>query len=174
VPDLTILGKVMGGGFPCAAFGGRAELMEHLAPAGSVYQAGTLSGNPVAVAAGLAALDLIEREDPYPQLEKRAEALTSGLAEALDAAGVPHRINRVASLFSVFLSDTDVRDHAGARASDHEGYARFFRGMLLRGISLPPSGYEGWFLSTAHGDEEIERTLAAAGDAAKEAATGGS
>ncbi len=169
-PDMTILGKVMGGGFPCAAFGGRADVMEHLAPAGSVYQAGTLSGNPVAVAAGLAALELIESEDPFPGLEKRADALTAGLAHALDAAGIPHRINRFGSLFSVFFSDGDVTNHGGARASDHEAYARFFRAMLDRGVSLPPSGYEGWFLSTAHGDEEIERTL----DAAEEMATSGS
>jgi glutamate-1-semialdehyde 2,1-aminomutase len=173
-PDLTILGKVMGGGFPCAAFGGRVDVMEQLAPAGSVYQAGTLSGNPVAVAAGLAALELIEREDPFPGLEKTAEVLTSGLARALGAAGVPHRINRLESLFSVFFSDADVTDHGGTQASDHEAYARFFRAMLARGISLPPSGYEGWFLSTAHGEEEIDRTLAAAEDAAKEAATSGS
>jgi glutamate-1-semialdehyde 2,1-aminomutase len=173
-PDLTILGKVMGGGFPCAAFGGRADVMEHLAPAGSVYQAGTLSGNPVAVAAGLAALDLVEREDPLPALEKRADALTTGLTQSLDAAGLPHRINRIESLFSVFFSATDVTDHAGARSSDHDAYARFFRAMLERGVSLPPSGYEGWFLSTAHGDEEIDRTLAAAQEAAKEAATSGS
>jgi glutamate-1-semialdehyde 2,1-aminomutase len=173
-PDLTILGKVMGGGFPCAAFGGRADVMEHLAPAGSVYQAGTLSGNPVAVAAGLAALELVERDDPYPALEKRADALATGLAHALSAAGIPHRINRVESLFSVFFSTDDVRDHAGARASDHEAYARYFRAMLERGISLPPSGYEGWFLSTAHGDEEIDRTLAAAEEAAKESVTSGS
>jgi glutamate-1-semialdehyde 2,1-aminomutase len=173
-PDLTILGKVMGGGFPCAAFGGRADVMDHLAPAGPVYQAGTLSGNPVAVAAGLAALELIEREDPFPVLEKRADALTSGLAHALDAAGLPYRINRTESLFSVFFSAEDVADHAGARAADQEAYARFFRAMLERGISLPPSGYEGWFLSVAHGDDEIDRTLAAAEEAAREAATSGS
>jgi glutamate-1-semialdehyde 2,1-aminomutase len=173
-PDLTILGKVMGGGFPCAAFGGGVTLMEHLAPAGSVYQAGTLSGNPVAVAAGLAALDLIEREDPYPGLEKVADALVTGLEDAFEAAGLAHRVNRSGSLFSVFFGAPEVRDHDGARASDHEAYARFFRAMLRRGISLAPSGYEAWFLSTAHGDPEIERTLAAAGDAAKEAATGGS
>ena len=174
LPDLTILGKIMGGGFPCAAFGGRADVMEHLAPAGPVYQAGTLSGNPVAVAAGLATLSLIAEEDPYVALEKTAEHITAGLEEALEAAGVPHRINRIGSLFSVFFGAGEVRDHEGARASDHDAYARFFRAMLHRGVSLPPSGYEGWFLSTAHGDEEIERTLAAARDAAKEAATEGS
>jgi glutamate-1-semialdehyde 2,1-aminomutase len=164
-PDITILGKVMGGGFPCAAFGGRREVMEQLAPSGPVYQAGTLSGNPVAVAAGLAALDLIEREDPYASLEKTADRLTEGLAAVFEAAGVDHRINRVGSLFSLFFSSERVVDHSGARASDHERYARFFHGMLDAGVALPPSGYEAWFLSTAHGDEEIDRILEAAGAA---------
>jgi glutamate-1-semialdehyde 2,1-aminomutase len=164
-PDLTVLGKVMGGGFPCAAFGGRAEVMEHLAPAGPVYQAGTLSGNPVAVAAGLAALDLIERLDPYPGLERRAEELAGGLAEALSASGLPHVINRVGSLFSVFFTEVPVRDYAAARSADHRAYARLFRGMLERGVYLPPSGYEGWFLGTGHGAAEVERTVEAARDA---------
>jgi glutamate-1-semialdehyde 2,1-aminomutase len=173
-PDLTILGKVMGGGFPCAAFGGRAELMEGLAPVGPVYQAGTLSGNPVAVAAGLAALDLIESEDPYPGLEKSAERLADGLEDALRGQGLAHRINRVGSPFSVFFADGPVRDLVGARAADHQAYGRFFHAMLDRGIALPPSGYEAWFLSTAHGEEEIERTVEAAREAAGEVATAGS
>ena len=164
-PDLTVLGKVMGGGFPCAAFGGRADLMEQLAPAGPVYQAGTLSGNPVAVAAGLAALDLVDRLDPYPELERRAEALAGGVSAGLAAAGVPHVVNRVGSLFSVFFADDPVRDYAGARAADHRAYARFFGSMLERGVYLPPSGYEGWFLGTAHGDREVEAVIAASGEA---------
>ena len=171
-PDLTILGKVMGGGFPCAAFGGRAEVMEQLAPAGPVYQAGTLSGNPVAVAAGLAALDLVERLDPYEGLAARAEALERGIAEALTAAGIPHRINRAESLFSVFFGDREVADYEGARAADHEAFARFFHAMRDGGVTLPPSGYEAWFLGTAHGDAEIERTVEAARDAANAAASG--
>ncbi|HEX6209122.1 MAG TPA: glutamate-1-semialdehyde 2,1-aminomutase [Actinomycetota bacterium] len=166
-PDLTVLGKVMGGGMPMAAFGGRAEIMERLAPAGDVYQAGTLSGNPVAVAAGLAALDLIERRDPYPGLEKAAERLVEGLASILEDAGIPFTINRAASLFSLFFGVEGVRDHAQAAAADHEAYARFFHGMLEAGVALPPSGYEGWFLGTAHGDDEIERTLEAAASAAE-------
>jgi glutamate-1-semialdehyde 2,1-aminomutase len=171
-PDLTVLGKVLGGGFPCAAFGGRAELMEHLAPVGPVYQAGTLSGNPVAVAAGLAALDLVERLDPYPQLALRAEDLERGIGEALGAAGVPHRINRVESLFSLFLAEGDVTDYEEARRADHEGFARFFHAMRDAGVALPPSGYEAWFLGTAHGDEEIERTGAAAVRAGEAVASG--
>jgi glutamate-1-semialdehyde 2,1-aminomutase len=174
-PDLTVLGKVMGGGFPCAAFGGRAEVMDHLAPQGPVYQAGTLSGNPVAVAAGLAALELVERLDPYGELDRSAEALAGGLAGALVDAGVPHVVNRVGSLFSVFFADGPVADAAVARAADHDAYARFFHAMLERGVYLPPSGYEAWFLSTAHGDAELDRVTQAAREAAKEvAATGGS
>jgi glutamate-1-semialdehyde 2,1-aminomutase len=161
-PDLTILGKIMGGGFPCAAFGGRRDVMEHLAPIGPVYQAGTLSGNPVAVAAGIKALELAGDLDPYPQLAKTAEQLTTGLAEAFGAAGIASTINRVESLFSVFFAEGPVGDYAGAKAADHERYARFFHHMLDRGIYLPPSGYELWTLSTTHGPQEIERALEAA------------
>jgi glutamate-1-semialdehyde 2,1-aminomutase len=161
-PDLTILGKILGGGFPCAAFGGRTDLMEHLAPTGAVYQAGTLSGNPVAVAAGLATLDLIRQRDPYPALRSAAETLVSGLSNAMASAGISHTVNRVESLFSVFFSDAPIKDHDGAAAADHQVFARFFHHMLDRGVWLPPSGYEAWFLSTAHGEEELERTLDAA------------
>jgi glutamate-1-semialdehyde 2,1-aminomutase len=166
-PDLTVLGKVMGGGFPCAAFGGRAEIMGRVAPAGDVYQAGTLSGNPVAVAAGLTALRLLRDEDPFPALEKTATSLVEGIADALGGAGVAHTINRVESLFSVFFTDRPVRDFADAQRADHDAYARFFRGLLERGIYLPPSGYEGWFLSTAHGETEIERIVEAVRDVAR-------
>jgi glutamate-1-semialdehyde 2,1-aminomutase len=167
-PDLTVLGKVMGGGFPCAAFGGRAEIMEHLAPVGPVYQAGTLSGNPVAVAAGLAALRLIETEDPYPGLLERAETLADGVSMALAEAGVPATINRVESLFSLFFRRDPVRDYQDARSADHDAFARFFGAMLSRGVNLPPSGYEGWFLGAAHGEAEVERTVEAARQAARE------
>ena len=167
-PDLTVFGKVMGGGFPCAAFGGRADLMEHLAPEGPVYQAGTLSGNPVAVAAGIAALDLARSIDPYPSLEATAGVLVDGIEAALDSAGIPASINRAGSLFSVFFAQTPgqrsggpIRDFAEARACDHQRYGRFFHHMLDRGVALPPSGYELWTLSTAHGPEETERTLGA-------------
>ena len=173
VPDLTCLGKVMGGGFPCAAFGGRRDVMERLAPSGPVYQAGTLSGNPVAVAAGLAALRLAKDTDPYPELTAHAERLADGLTATFDAAGVPATVNRAASLFSVFFSEGPVTDYATARAADHQAYARFFHAMLDRGIYLPPSGFEGWFLSTAHTDEDIERTLDAAREAAEEMGASG-
>jgi glutamate-1-semialdehyde 2,1-aminomutase len=160
-PDLSVLGKVMGGGFPCAAFGGRADVMDALAPTGPVYQAGTLSGNPVAVAAGLATLDLIDRVDPYPGLDRRAEALADGIGDALGDAGVPHRVNRSGPLLSVFFGQGAVIDLDGARAADHRAFARFFHAMLDRGISLPPSGFEAWFPGTAHDDQVIDRTLEA-------------
>jgi len=161
-PDLTALGKVMGGGFPCAAFGGKRELMQQLAPVGPVYQAGTLSGNPVAVAAGLAALDLAKERDPYPGLTRTAEELTAGLLDAFGRQGIAVTINRAGSLFSVFFTHGPVRDYAGARAADHERYARFFHHMLGRGVYLPPSGYELWTLSTTHGPDEVAKTIEAA------------
>jgi glutamate-1-semialdehyde 2,1-aminomutase len=162
-PDLTILGKVMGGGFPCAAFGGRRDVMERLAPVGPVYQAGTLSGNPVAVAAGIAALDLAERLDPYPGLTETATALADGLTERFAQRDIPVTVNRAGSLFSVFFSRGPVRDFASAKTADHERYARFFHHMLELGVWLPPSGYELWTLGTEHGPEEVERVLDAAG-----------
>jgi len=161
-PDLTALGKIMGGGFPCAAFGGRADLMSKLAPEGPIYQAGTLSGNPVAVAAGIAALDLARIEDPYPGLEATADVLIGGLESGFEAAGLPVTIDRAGSLFSVFFADHPVIDFDGARAADHERYGRFFHHMLANGVALPPSGYELWTLSTTHGPEETEKILGAA------------
>ncbi len=160
-PDLTTLGKIMGGGFPCAAFGGRRDVMERLAPTGPIYQAGTLSGNPVAVAAGIAALDLAAREDPYPTLERLSVLLTQGIAERLRDAGIATTVNRTKSMFSVFFTDRPVRDFDDAKATDHARYARFFHHMLARGVYLPPSGYELWSLSAAHDDATTERTLEA-------------
>ncbi len=160
-PDLTALGKVMGGGFPCAAFGGRADLMAHLAPDGPVYQAGTLSGNPVAVAAGIATLALARLEDPYPRLEATAGVLTDGIETAFTEVGIPATVNRAGSLFSVFFTESPVRNFDEARAADHDRYGRFFHHMLANGIALPPSGYELWTLSTTHGPEETERILGA-------------
>jgi glutamate-1-semialdehyde 2,1-aminomutase len=162
VPDLTVLGKVMGGGFPCAAFGGRLNVMEQLAPAGPVYQAGTLSGNPVAVAAAIAALDLAKQLDPYAGLTETASVLADGVAERLAMNGSAVTANRAGSLFSVFFSGGPVRDFAGAKAADHERYARFFHHMLEQGVWLPPSGYELWTLGTEHGPGEVELILRAA------------
>ena len=164
-PDLTALGKVMGGGFPCAAFGGRRDLMEQLAPVGPVYQAGTLSGNPVAVAAGIAALDLARTMDPYPHLEATADALIDGLSTGFGAAAIPATVNRAGSLFSVFFTGeagTTIADFAGAAAADHGRYARFFHHMLAGGVWLPPSGYELWTLSATLGPDEVGRVVEAA------------
>ena len=161
-PDLTVLGKVMGGGFPCAAFGGRRDLMDHLAPVGPVYQAGTLSGNPVAVAAGIATLDLARTTDPYPGLEATAVMLTDGLRDRFAAAGLPVTINRAGSMFSVFFTDEVVADFVDARGADHQRYARLFHHFLDRGVALPPSGYELWTIGTAHGDAEVTQILGAA------------
>ena len=162
-PDLTVLGKVMGGGFPCAAFGGRRDLMDQLAPVGPVYQAGTLSGNPVAVAAGLAALELIDREDPYVALEATAEDLQAGLALAFETNGIEATINRAGSLLSVFFSGGAIRNFEDAKAAEHERFARFFHHLLGEGVYLPPSGYELWTLCTAFGETETEMVLGAAG-----------
>jgi glutamate-1-semialdehyde 2,1-aminomutase len=161
-PDLTTLGKIMGGGFPCAAFGGRRDVMEQLAPTGPVYQAGTLSGNPVAVAAGIAALDLAATERPYEALAQTSTTLADGLAERFRAAGVPATVNRAASMFSVFFTDRPVRNFDDAKGANHDRYARFFHHMLDRGVYLPPSGYELWSVSTAHDAATTERTLDAA------------
>ena len=161
-PDLTVLGKVMGGGFPCAAFGGRSDVMERLAPTGPVYQAGTLSGNPVAVAAGIAALELAVKRDPYPELTATAETMQKELDDVFTEAGLAATINRAASMFSVFFSEGPVRDYADAARADHRRYSTFFHAMLERGVYLPPSGYELWTLSTAHGQREVDRTLSAA------------
>ena len=160
-PDLVALGKVVGGGFPLAAFGGHADLMAQLAPTGPVYQAGTLSGNPVATAAGLAQLRLLDAH-VYAGLDRRADVVLEGFAKAFAEHGVPAQIQRVRSLASVFFTAAPVRTFDDARAADHQRYARFFHGMLDRGIYLPPSGYEAFFFSIAQTDEDLEATVAAA------------
>jgi glutamate-1-semialdehyde 2,1-aminomutase len=161
-PDLSTFGKVMGGGFPCAAFGGRADLMSQLAPTGPIYQAGTLSGNPVAVAAGSATLALAAMLDPYRQLEQTAVTLADGLKERFRRKGIETTINRSTSLFSVFFTDAPVTNFAGAKAADHDRYARFFHHMLDNGVYLPPSGYELWTLSAVLTDEHVDTILNAA------------
>ena len=158
-PDLTTLGKIIGGGLPLAAFGGRADVMEKLAPCGDVYQAGTLSGNPLAVCAGLAVLEAIRSADPYAGLERKGRQMEDGLINAARGAGVAVRTNRIGSMLSVFFTEEAVVDHASGRQADGERYAAFFRGMLDRGVLFPPSPWETAFLSTAHGDQEIAGTL---------------
>jgi len=154
-PDLTCLGKIVGGGFPLAAYGGRKEIMQTVAPLGPVYQAGTLSGNPVAVTAGLKTLEILERDNPYPELERRTKQLTQVISEAAKEAGVPVQINQIASMFTVFFTDQPVVDYASARRSDTQRYARFFHALLERGVYFPPSQFEAAFLSTAHDDEAL-------------------
>ena len=166
-PDLVAMGKVVGGGFPLAGLGGRTEVMEQLAPTGPVYHAGTLSGNPVAVAAGLTQLRLLD-EATYKALDDLAALLIDGLQGAFDAAGVPAQLQRCRSLFGVFFSEAPVRDYASAKASATQRYAAFHRGMLARGYYLPPSNFEAIFVSLAHTSADIEETVAAAHEVAEE------
>jgi glutamate-1-semialdehyde 2,1-aminomutase len=154
LPDLTILGKIVGGGLPLAAFGGRAEIMDRLAPSGDVYQAGTLSGNPLATAAGLAVLRRLADPSVYQQLERRGARLASGLAPF----GVVQRVGAMATLF---MTDESVRNFDDAQRSDTDRYGALFRHLLERGIYIAPSQFEAMFVSLAHGDEEIDRTIAA-------------
>ena len=163
-PDLTVLGKVLGGGLPAAAYAGPVELMERVAPAGDVYQAGTLAGNPLATAAGIATLGLL---DPaaYERLRRTTELLAAGLERAAAEASVPVTVQWTTGLLTLFFSAEPVRDLAGAKASDASAHAAFCRGLLERGVYPPPSPFEAWFPSLAHDDEHVERTL----DAAREA-----
>ena len=156
-PDITTLGKIVGGGFPVAAYGGRKEIMEMVSPEGPVYQAGTLSGNPVAMAAGLATLDALDARS-YRKLEASSRTLASGLTEAASAAGVEMTVNRVGSMLSVFFGGRRVRSFAEAKASGHRLYPRFFRAMLARGVYLPPSAFESDFVSLAHEGKDVSET----------------
>ena len=169
-PDLVTFGKVMGGGFPAAAFGGRADVMSQLAPIGAVYQAGTLSGNPIATTAGLATLRLAG-EEVYVRLNEAGATIKAALTDAFTAAGVPHVIQSAGTMFSVFLTDRDdVRNFADASTTDTAAYARFFHAMLDAGVYLPPSAYEAWFLSSAHDERAIATILDALPAAARAAA----
>lgn len=170
-PDLFTYGKVIGGGLPVAAFGGRADIMAALAPEGAVYQAGTLSGNPVATACGLATLRNCT-DDVYAHLNWAAHAIADMVADALTAAGVPHRVARAGNLFSVFFTDAEVHDYADAQRQDTAAFGRFFHTMLSGGVSLPPSAYEAWFVSAAHDEAALERIAAALPAAAAAAGRG--
>ena len=165
-PDLSLFGKVVGGGLPLAAVGGRGDLMDELAPTGPVYQAGTLSGNPLATAAGLTALSLLD-DAAYARLEVTTTRLADGLSDAFERAGVPAQVPRARTLLGLFITERPVRDYEGARAADHKAYASFFHSLLDRGVYLAPSGYEAIFPSLAHADTELDRTLAAAEEAAR-------
>lgn len=167
--DLFTFGKVMSGGLPAAAFGGRADVMGHLAPAGPVYQAGTLSGNPIAVAAGLAQLRHCT-DDVYAAVDKTSLAVSGIVADALTVAGVQHRLNTAGSLFSFFFTDHEVVDYASAKQQDTAAYTAFFHAMLDRGVYLPPSAYEAWFVGASHDEEALQRIADAAPLAARAAA----
>src|SRR3954471_14425841 len=168
-PDLTCLGKIIGGGLPVGAYGGRADLMELVSPAGPVYQAGTLSGNPLAMTAGLWCLDNLSAK-LYRSLAALGTQLAGGLADAARDAGVPLQVNAFGSLLTPFFTDQPVRDFASATSANTDRYAVFFRGMLQRGVYPPPSQFEAWFLSAAHTSRDVNRTIRAARDAMKEVA----
>ncbi len=164
-PDLTCLGKIIGGGLPVGAFGGRRDIMESLAPAGPVYQAGTLSGNPLAMAAGLATLQVLANEADYRGLERKTRRLCDGMADLFRKKGIPVVISRSGSMFTVFFTDRVVTDFASALRCDTRLFARYFNAMLRCGVSLPPSQFETAFVSFAHRSEDIDRTLEACGNA---------
>jgi glutamate-1-semialdehyde 2,1-aminomutase len=161
-PDLTCLGKIVGGGLPAACFGGRADIMQKLAPLGPVYQAGTLSGNPLAMAAGLKELEILGRPGVYERLDSLGKRLADGLAAAAQAAKVPHVVNRIGSMVTMFFTATPVTDYATAKTSDTARFATFFRNMRERGVFLPPSQFEAMFVSLAHTDEDVDQVIAAA------------
>jgi glutamate-1-semialdehyde 2,1-aminomutase len=163
-PDLTCFGKIIGGGMPVGAYGGRRDLMEQIAPAGPIYQAGTLSGNPVAMAAGLAMLELIQAPGFHEALTERTVKLTDGILAAAGRAGVPFSVNRVGGMFGLFFTGETVESYAQATRADVDAFNRFFHGMLERGVYLAPSAFEAGFVSSAHDDDVIAATVAAAGE----------
>ncbi len=161
-PDLTCLGKIVGGGLPAAAFGGRADIMQKLAPLGPVYQAGTLSGNPLAMAAGLKCIEILARPGTYQRLDQLGKRLADGLAAAAQAAQVPSCVNRIGSMVTLFFTKGPVTDYASARTSDTNRFGAFFRNMRERGVFLPPAQYEAMFVSLAHTDEDVDAVIVAA------------
>ncbi|MFU8688516.1 glutamate-1-semialdehyde 2,1-aminomutase [Rossellomorea sp. FS2] len=160
-PDLTCLGKVIGGGLPVGAYGGKAEIMEQIAPSGPIYQAGTLSGNPLAMTAGLETLKQLTPES-YEEFGRIADRLQDGLSTLAEKYGIPHTINRAGSMIGLFFTDEEVSNYEGAKSSDLEMFSNYYREMAHNGVFLPPSQFEGLFLSTAHTDEDIDKTLDAA------------
>jgi glutamate-1-semialdehyde 2,1-aminomutase len=169
-PDLTALGKIIGGGLPAAAYGGSAALMSQVSPAGPIYQAGTLSGNPLAMAAGLATLDVLREESPYNAIEESSRRLAEGLERACRDARVPHVVQRVGSMLTLFFQPGPVLDYDQAKRSDTARFARFFWEMLARGVYLPCSQFEAAFVSSAHSDDDIDQTVSAAAESLRVAA----
>ena len=170
-PDLTCLGKIVGGGLPVGAYGGRADIMEQVAPLGGIYQAGTLSGNPLAMAAGIETLTLLRAPGVYAELETKGKRLGEGLAEAAAFCRIPAQVNRVGSLLTAFFTGSPVRDYATAKTADVRRYGVFFGAMLERGVSLAPSQFEAAFVSLAHTTEDLDATIAAAREAMTVATT---
>ncbi len=168
-PDLTCLGKIIGGGLPVGAYGGKKEIMDHIAPTGAVYQAGTLSGNPVAVTAGIEMLNLLSQPGVYDDLEKKSERLCSGFKENVKQAGVTATFTRVGSMFSMFFTDQEIVSFESVKTSDTELFKRYFNAMLEEGIYIAPSQFEAGFMSAVHTDEDIDATLAAQARALKKA-----
>ncbi|MCK9905272.1 glutamate-1-semialdehyde 2,1-aminomutase, partial [Frankia sp. Cpl3] len=160
-PDLTTMGKVIGGGLPVGAYGGKREIMQQVAPAGPIYQAGTLSGNPLAMAAGLATLEELGQPGMYQQLEARSARLAEGLGDNARKLGLPHTINRVGSMVCLFFTETPVINYETAKTSDLQRFSAYFRYLLEEGVMIPPSQFEGLFVSMAHSDQDIERTIEA-------------
>lgn len=173
LPDLTTLGKIVGGGLPVGAYGGRAEIMDCVLPAGKVFQAGTLSGNPLATAAGIATLKLLLERPPYARLEEISARLAGGLMDAAEAAGIPHTLSRVGSMMTLFFGAEPVLDWPSAARCDTKAFAKFFWGLMERGVYWPCSQYEALFVSAAHSDADIESTIAAAREALQEMSSQG-
>lgn len=167
-PDLTVMGKIVGGGLPLAAFGGKRHLMEHILPAGKVFQAGTLSGNPIATSAGIATLELLRDQPPYDRLERQSARLAAGLVEAATRRGIAHCLNRVGSMMTLFFCDGPVTDWRSASRSDTARFAKFFWGLMDRGVYWPCSQFEALFVSACHDDAIIDRTIEAADQALSE------
>jgi glutamate-1-semialdehyde 2,1-aminomutase len=171
-PDLTVLGKIVGGGYPVGAYGGRAEIMKKVMPAGPVFQAGTLSGNPVAMAAGIATLRELKENPPYPELEKMSEAIEQGLRSAAQQAGIPHQLNRMGSMWTLFFTATPVVDLDTAKTCDTVRFGRFFWGMMDRGVYLPCSQFEAAFTSAAHTMTDVQATISAASEVLQQLTVG--
>lgn len=164
-PDLTALGKIIGGGLPIGAYGGRADIMEKVAPLGPAYQAGTMAGNPASMLAGIACLEIIEQDGVYDELDRLGAILEAGLLNAAKKAGIAVTINRLKGALTLYFTDQKVENYDQAEATDGEQFARFFKEMLLRGVNLAPSKYEAWFLTTAHTEEDIRTTIQIAEEA---------
>lgn len=167
-PDITCLGKILGGGLPVGAYGGKKEIMERVAPEGDIYQAGTLAGNPLAMVSGSETLKELRDKEPYKELEEKMERLARGVSDILKEKGIPHTVNRIGSMMTVFFTDKEVFDFQTAKTSDTEMFAKFFKALLKNGVLIPPSQFEAWFLTTAHENEDISEVLERIRKAVKE------